>query len=139
NALVAEGPNHIAALNQRYGIQSDYEQNGWLQPAHSERSLAKVRAVYEDWKAFGARVDWLDAGQVKAELGAAGYIGGWKNAEGAIVNPLAQCLGLARAAEAEGALIYENTRVVNIRQEDGQGVQVSCKTATGTARITAKQ
>lgn len=137
--LVGDGANSIAALNQRYGIQSDYTQNGWIQPAHSNASLAKVRAVYEDWKAFGAPVEWLEGDQVRQELGASTYIAGWKNPTGAVMNPFGQCLGLARAAEAEGAVIYEMSRVTNIRQDDGQNPIVTCHTGGRSLRVCATQ
>lgn len=116
--LVADGPNNIRTLVQRHGIQSDFEQNGWVNLAHSKAALTKVRAVYDDWKAFGAPGDWLDADGVNAELGSPTYLGGWRSPTGAVLNPYAHALGLARAAEAAGVRIFENSRVTGIEQED---------------------
>lgn len=118
--LVMSGPNRLAEIVKHYQIRSDYLQNGWLQPAHDEVALGKTRAIYEQWKSLGAPVSWLDAGEVAAELGAGGYLGGWRNPEGAVINPMGQSLGFARAAEAEGAVIHEHSRVESIVQDPGQ-------------------
>lgn len=133
NALVADGPNRVAELVREYGIRSDYLQNGWTLPAHSNISLAKVRTAYDQWKAFGAPVEWLDERQIAAETGASGYIAGWKNPVGAVVNPFAHSQGLARAAEQEGARIYEGTRVTAIDQQ-GPGKVVVTAQAEGAIR-----
>ncbi|AHI26312.1 FAD dependent oxidoreductase [Komagataeibacter xylinus E25] len=127
NALVADGPNHVADLVRTYGIQSDYLQNGWTLPAHSKKSLAKVRTAYEEWKAFGAPIEWLDRQQVADETGASGYIAGWKSPTGAVVNPFAHSQGLARAAEQEGARIYEGTRVTGVDQQAPGQVVVTAR------------
>ena len=58
--LVAQGPSRVFDMVREYQIQCDAEQKGWVQPAHSSKSLPKVRKVYDDWKGFGADVEWLD-------------------------------------------------------------------------------
>lgn len=138
NALVADGPNHVAKLVRDYEIRSDYLQNGWVLPAHSNRSLAKVKTAYEQWKAFGAPVQWLDRQQVADETGASGYLAGWKNPDGAVVNPFAHSQGLARAAEQEGARIYEGTRVTGIDQRAPGEVIVSASAQGTTRRVQAR-
>ncbi|MDZ7908180.1 MAG: FAD-dependent oxidoreductase [Gemmobacter sp.] len=137
NALVSTGPDRVAELVRRYAIDSDFAQRGWVQPAHSQAALAKVRAVHDDWRAFGVKVDWLDAGAVAAETGAAGYLAGWRNAAGAVVNPLAHARGLARAAESEGARIVERTRVTGIAQEGPGRVILTCTGPGGVHRLQA--
>jgi glycine/D-amino acid oxidase-like deaminating enzyme len=132
--LVAEGPDRIAALTRAHGIDADFVQTGWTQPAHSPRALAKVRAVYADWKALGAPVEWLDAEEIRARTGAA-YLGGWHNPTGATLNPYAHLLGLARAAEAAGALIFEQTGVTEIAQEGPERVLLRLR-AGGTDHVT---
>lgn len=137
NAMVANGPDRVADLVRRYAIQSDYQQNGWVQPAHSAAAEARVRAVFDDWAAFGAPVEWLDRAAVAAETGAAGYLSGWKNAAGAVVNPYAQALGLARAAEQEGARICEESRVTAIDQQAPGQVIVSVRSGGRSHRVQA--
>lgn len=124
-ALVGQGPDLMFEQIRQYQIRCDPEQNGWAQPGHSEKSLAKCRAVYEEWKALGAPVEWLDRDAVGALLGAAGYLGGWRRASGGTVNPYALCIGLARAATAEGAVIHERSPVERVYREQGRSVAVS--------------
>lgn len=121
-ALVAEGPSRVMELVDRYQIAADAEQNGWIQPAHSERSAAKVRAVFEDWRAFGAPVRWLDRGAVRAETGSTTYLAGWTRANGAMVNPTALARGLARAAANEGVRIFEESAVEAVADDGGRPV-----------------
>jgi glycine/D-amino acid oxidase-like deaminating enzyme len=107
--LVAAGPDAVMAQIARYQIACDAQQNGWIQPAHSPKALAKVRKVYEEWRALGAPVEWLDAAGIAAALGTTGYLGGWRRASGAQLNPYALCQGLARAAENHGVRIFERS------------------------------
>lgn len=121
-SLVSAGPDLMFEQIERYRIRCDPEQNGWVQPAHSHKALASVRAIYEEWKALGAPVEWLDRDGVAAMLGAAGYLGGWWRRSGGTVNPFALCMGLARAAVAEGATIHERSPVSKVFRENGRAV-----------------
>ncbi|WMS42194.1 FAD-dependent oxidoreductase [Acuticoccus sp. MNP-M23] len=132
-AEVTSGPDRVLATIQRYQIEADVEQNGWLQPAHSARSLAKVRRVFEDWRAFGADVTWLDETAVGKMTGTATYRGGWTRPNGATVNPAALARGLGRAAANEGALLFEASPVDAIAR-DGQGSVLSVGAHTVRAR-----
>ncbi len=132
-ALVTGGPDTVMATIQRYQIACDAEQNGWVQPAHSERSLAKVRRVFEDWRAFGAPVEWLSADAARSLTGAATYVGGWTRPNGATVNPTALARGLGRAAANEGAMLFEESAVDAIAR-DGQGSVLSVGRHTVRAR-----
>ncbi|MBJ3774709.1 NAD(P)/FAD-dependent oxidoreductase [Acuticoccus mangrovi] len=117
--LVTEGPSRVMETVRRYQIACDAEQNGWIQPAHSNDSLAKIRAAYEDWRAFGAPVDWLDGEGIRAAIGSTTYVGGWQRANGATVNPTALVRGIARAAANEGVLLFEESPASHVAQEEG--------------------
>lgn len=139
NALVASGTNRLAEIVREYDIKSDYLQNGWILPAHSGKSLKKVKTAYDEWRAFGVDLQWLDAEEVKAETGASGYLAGWKNPAGGVVNPFSHSQGLARAAEQEGASIYERTRVVAIDQKAAGEVIVTAKASGGAYKVKARK
>lgn len=126
-SLVSNGPDTMFEQIERYQIRCDPEQNGWAQPAHSTKALDKIRPVYEEWKALGAKVEWLDRDGVASKLGAAGYLGGWHRASGGTVNPYALCIGLARAATGEGATIHERTTVDKVVREQGRSVAICGK------------
>ena len=115
--LVAGGPGFMFEQIRDLGIQCDPEQTGWLQPAHSEKSLAKVQRVYQSWKARGVDAEWLDAGDVATLTGASGYVGGWFRKTGGTINPYALTLGLARAAQKAGADLRQRAEVTAIRAD----------------------
>lgn len=131
--LVAQGPSRVFDLVREYQIQCDAEQKGWVQPAHSSKSLPKVRKVYDDWKAFGANVEWLDRDAVSATLGTACHVGGWRNPTGGVFNPLALCRGLARTAMDRGAAIFQNAPVQSVKRDEA-GICIALADKTVRAR-----
>jgi glycine/D-amino acid oxidase-like deaminating enzyme len=137
--LVAAGPDAVMAQIARYQIACDAQQNGWIQPAHSPKALAKVRQVYEEWRALGAPVEWLDAGGIAAALGASGYLGGWRRASGAQLNPYALCQGLARAAENHGARIFERSRATAVAPSRGSGGAARVAVTVNGRRLAARK
>lgn len=133
--IVTTGGGFIFDQIRELGIQCDAEQNGWIQPGHSSKALAKVRAVHDDWKSFGAEIEWVDADYLRQELGAAGYLGGWRHPTGGTLNPLANCRGLARAAQAAGAAIHERVPITAVAR-DGDGINL---TVVGGTRCRARK
>jgi glycine/D-amino acid oxidase-like deaminating enzyme len=133
--IVANGPGYVFDLIRQHEIRCDPEQVGWIQPAHSEKSLRKVRRVFEAWRSRGCDVEWLDAGALRERTGASGYLGGWYGRSGGVVNPYALALGLARVAKEQGADIRENEEVVSLRA-DGPGQILRTSQAEYRARKT---
>ena len=131
--LVLHGADAVFRQIEAFQIKCSAVQNGWMQPAHSDASMQKVRKVHDEWKALGARVEWHSSADVADLLGAQGYLGGWSNAEGGTVNPYSLAVGLARAAEQSGVRIFENSAVDGF-EETAQGVVVRC----GTNRVSAR-
>lgn len=138
NALVAEGPNMVADIVNRYDLKSDYQQKGWILPAHSQKSFKKMKTAYDEWTAFGVPLQWLDKDALAHATGASGYLAGWKNPVGGVINPFSHSQGLARAAEQEGARIFEGSRVTGIDQKSAGEVIVSVK-GNGAHRIKARK
>ncbi len=131
--LVLTGADAAFRQAEAFQINCSAVQNGWMQPAHSDTALQKVRKVYEDWKAFGAHVEWRSAADVHDLLGAQGYLGGWWNATGGTVNPYGLAIGLGRAADQSGVKIFEHSPATKI-EEDAGGVIVH----SGQNRVHAK-
>jgi glycine/D-amino acid oxidase-like deaminating enzyme len=117
NALVAGAARSLFELAAKHGIDADGVQKGWIQPAHSEATLARARTIHAEWKAFGAAVEWLDAGALVQRLGAPGYLGAWQAEEGGHINPYALAQGVARAALRAGARIHAQAPVHAIRPD----------------------
>lgn len=122
--FAAGSADHVFDLIRRHGIDCDAVQNGWIQPAHSPAALEKVRSRADQWARRGRPVVTLDRQEVEALTGARGYVGGWTDRSGGVLNPVAYALGLADGAEKAGAKIFEHTPVASIdRVADGWALQ----------------
>jgi glycine/D-amino acid oxidase-like deaminating enzyme len=131
--LVVDGSNEVFRRIAELGIQCAPIQKGWMQPAHSERSLRAIRRIFDEWKAWGAPVQWHSAADVHDLLGTVGYIGGWSNPTGGSLNPYALAQGLAAEATRVGVKIFENTPVDSI-EEAGDWSTLMC----GQSRIRSR-
>lgn len=120
NDMIQGGAAVAFALMQKHGIQCDAVQSGWIQPAHSESALARVRVFYEQWRELGADVEWLDRDAVASRLGSPHYKGGWWAASAGHINPFAYATGLARAARAAGVRLFTRSPVQSLLPEAGR-------------------
>lgn len=134
-ALLRDSANVVFDLVRRHAIDCEAVQHGWVQPAHRPSRLALARSRVEQWRRRGASVDLLDRDQVEAITGSRFWCGGWQNASGGHLNPLAFCRGLARAAQAGGAALYTHTAVGALRRA-GAHWQVD---AAGGATLRARR
>ena len=115
-------------------IDCDLELHGDLAVAlepHEERWLAEEAAQLEH---LGHEVAWLDRDAVRAEIDSPTYRAAlWQQSGAGILDPAKLAWGLACAAEALGARVYERTRVSGLRDQ-GSGIEVRAGNGTLTAR-----
>jgi glycine/D-amino acid oxidase-like deaminating enzyme len=113
-------------LIRRHGIDCAAEQSGWIQPAHSAAVFEKVKLRAGQWARRGRPAVVLDRIEIEKVTGAKGYFGGWTDRSGGVLNPVEYARGLADAAEAAGAKIFERSPVTSIeRQADGYRLATS--------------
>ena len=118
-------------LIRRHAIECQAAQSGWVQPAHSTAAFAKVKSRATQWSSRGRPTIVLDRAETERVTGARGYVGGWMDRSGGLLDPVAYARGLGNAGEAAGARIFERSPVAAIsRTSDGYDL----KTATGTVR-----
>lgn len=130
---MAESADVAFGLMQRFGIDAHQQQNGWIQPAHNEATLARARKFHDEWKALGARVSWMDQGEVSTRIGSP-YMGGWMVHNSGHINPFAMTVGLAGALEREGVIIHENSRATKIER-----IGTNWRVYTAKGSVTAPQ
>jgi glycine/D-amino acid oxidase-like deaminating enzyme len=118
-------------LITRHSIACDAERSGWIQPAHSPAAFEKTKSRAAQWAARGRPAVVLDKETIRQVTGADGYLGGWTDQSGGVLNPVAYARGLADAAEAAGAHIHERSPVTSI---DRQGDAWSLTTPGGRVR-----
>ncbi len=131
NRMVAEAADVAFGLMQRFNIDAHQVQEGWIQPAHTEKTLARARQFHDEWKAFGANVSWLDRDEATKRIGSP-YLGGWMVRNSGHINPFAMTIGLASAIEKEGVTIFENSRATRLERV-GNGWRVHTETGSVTA------
>jgi glycine/D-amino acid oxidase-like deaminating enzyme len=118
-------------LIKRHGMECDAAQSGWIQPAHSTAAFEKVKSRADQWARCGRPAVVLDGAEIEAATGAKGYAGGWTDRSGGLLNPVEYARGLADAAEAAGARIFEHSAVTMIARDKG-GYRL--KTSNGSVR-----
>lgn len=123
NAMVARAAAEVFGLIDRRAIKCDAVQNGWIQAAHAPSKVERLRRYQDEWCAFGARAEWLDADGMRERTGSHIYVAGWQAHDGGHVNPYAYCQGLGRAVESAGGLIFTDSPVTSICRE-GAGWRV---------------
>lgn len=119
----------LAGLIERHGIDCSYEQ-GLI---HLDHKPGYVAANHAYATKLAHEYDYplvspLSREQARALVASDQYYGGSYDAGAGHLDPLALVRGLARAAEAAGAKIWEGTRVSRIRH----GAPVALETEGGT-------
>jgi len=102
-------------LIHKHGIDCDLK-HGLIHAWHKPGYEADDRAYADFVGKYGYEITLLDKAQVATELGTDVYHGGSFDAGGGHLHPLKLVLGLARAATAQGARIFENSHVIRYRK-----------------------
>ena len=86
----------VAEMIQRYQIQCEWQQNGYVMAAARPSAIAALEQNVRDYNAVGAKTRFVDRASVEAITGSPRFFGGWFHTEGGHLNPL----GYARAPRA---------------------------------------
>lgn len=130
---IAEEAKHLILDRVReHAIQCDLKR-GSLYAAVKDADLPEIEEDTEvERRVFGYCHGMpLDRRQIAERLGTTLYRGGRADPDGAHLHPLNYALGLARAAEAAGATLYEASRVTRV---DPAGHGVTTERGQVTAR-----
>lgn len=101
-------------------IACSFSRSGCLEvawkPAHFE---SYARAAEQLEKTFGHKSRVLTRQELHSEIGSPLYHGGLLEETSAGINPGQYVMGLAQAAQRAGAVIHENTRVLEVQRTNG--------------------
>jgi glycine/D-amino acid oxidase-like deaminating enzyme len=126
DALERMGRENLDAMRatvERHGIDCGWEDTGTIDVATAEHELPWLEEGVELARRHGWDAELLDAAAVRAQVDSPTYVGGaWQRDGTALVDPARLCWGLARAAEAAGAEVYEGTPATALAR-DGAGVR----------------
>jgi gamma-glutamylputrescine oxidase len=129
--LSVEALDVTQSLIRDYKIDCDYRPNHLhvaIKPRHVIELKEWEQDLSENYGYQSAR--FLDREQLRAHVQSERYLAGLIDPRSGHLHPLKFTLGVARAAEAAGAVIYENCEV--LRYENGPQVRVH--TAHGSVR-----
>lgn len=99
---------------RRYAIRCDLAPQDLLSVAAADRNATRsLRREYDSRRQAGLDHSWLTAAGVSRE--AAFASGGAIRTRGAVIDPYRACVGLASAAAARGATLFERSEVRRIR------------------------
>jgi gamma-glutamylputrescine oxidase len=114
-ALAEEAKALTKGLIARHNIACDWR-DGLIEAVHKYRLVDGERAYVDKLKSrYGyAPVEWLDRTALAEAIGTDAYLGGRRDMGAGHLDPLKFAQGLARAASAAGARIYEETRATSI-------------------------
>jgi gamma-glutamylputrescine oxidase len=113
--LAEEAKALTRGLIAKHRIDCDWR-DGLIETVHKRRLVDGERAYVEKLKSrYGyAPVEWLDKAAVAQAIGTDVYFGGRRDMGAGHFDPLQFAQGLARAAAAAGARIYEATQATGI-------------------------
>ena len=129
--LSIEALDLTQSLIQDHAIDCDYHANHVhvaTKPRHLRELEEWARELHEDYGYRSAR--FLNRDELQAHVRSERYLGGLIDPRSGHLHPLKFTQGVARAAEAGGVRIFENSQV--LRYEDGDEVIVH--TAQGSVR-----
>jgi len=121
--LSVEALDLTQALIRDYAIDCDYRANHVhvaVKPRHVRELKDWERELHEDCAYRSAA--FLDREQLRAHVGSERYLAGLLDPRSGHLHPLKFTRGVARAAEAAGVRIFENSEV--LRYDDGPEIRV---------------
>jgi len=117
----------VRDLLDTFDIQAETHSRGETQLAHSPRAMKRLRATAESLAKDGEEVELLEQDQL-AEHGLNGpFHGAMTTPVGFGLNPRKYLFGLARAAQAASAQLFQHSAVTGLSRQDDSHVLVTSK------------
>lgn len=124
NEALAAGPQQVFELIKQHQINCEANHNGTLHCAHNAAGWKDLQNRYQQQRARNAPVELLDQQATAKRTGSALFHGALWDARAGSIQPYAYAGGLARAARAQGAQIYERSPALAVNHaEQGWTVQ----------------
>jgi gamma-glutamylputrescine oxidase len=127
------GNDIVESRIAQHQISCDFK-HGWMEVAARPRHFEAMRTYVDERRAEGdgEGLELVESGDMERVIGSDLYHGAMVDRRSGHLHPLNLCLGEARAAVAAGALIFEETPVIEVQG----GARPFAKTANG--RVDAK-
>ena len=119
NTMLSQGPAVVFELIERHQITCEATRNGTLHCAHNARGWRDLQNRYRQQVARGAPVMLLSAEQAAQRTGSTRFHGALWDGRAGTIQPLSFATGLAGAARAAGANLYEHSAAESVQFHDG--------------------
>ncbi|WP_218135088.1 NAD(P)/FAD-dependent oxidoreductase [Parasphingopyxis algicola] len=137
-AVLANAPDKVFALIAEHEIQCEATRSGTLHCAHSPAGVKDLENRYRQGTEMGAPYRLFDAQEASRRTGSESFWGALFDPRAGTIQPLAYCKGLARAAVAHGAQIFQNSPVTAFSYaNDAWRVDVDGKVVTAKSLLIA--
>ena len=131
--LGIENLHAMAARIQEFEIDCDWLLAGELDVAVSDYQWRDLKNLHTLLQEHGNSSTLLDSQETRNRVNSPAYIGSIFDPNVAVVNPAELAWGLARAAEALGVQIFENSHVISLTDADSS---VKVETKLGIVQAT---
>lgn len=115
-AALKDAPRTVFDLIERHRIPCEATRAGTLWVALDAAGLRKAEARCAQVNADGARTRILDAEEARARLGSPAPSGALFDPDCGTIQPMAYARGLARAAQAAGAILHSGSPVTAVER-----------------------
>jgi len=111
----------LEAMIAEHAIDCDYERAGFLKVATTPAYASRIKGEVELFHRLGiGGVRWIDGEEMYARVRSPAYLGAWWEPGCGLLNPQKWVEGLKRIACAKGAMLFEKTRVTDVRRQRGR-------------------
>lgn len=119
NRALYDSPAQVFDLIRRYHIDCDAKRCGTVNIAHSASALGYLQDRCSQLQKLGASVRLIDGDESSAMSGSPFYRhGGILDPDAGTIQPLSYARGLAKVATDLGVQLFEQTPLINLRQQD---------------------
>ena len=108
------GINFIKKMISEYDVECDFEENGMLDVALTEKHIQGLEEAKDELKSFGLDSTLLLGKELETEIKSPRFIAGLKNPHGATLNPAKLAREMKRVVEESGVEVRERSVVTRI-------------------------
>ena len=129
--FLGKSPDLVYELIEKHQISCEAIRVGTLHCGHSAAGLKSLEQREAQWQKRGAPVRLLSNEETAKKTGSTKFCGALLDERAGTVQPLAYVRGLATAAVAAGAQLYDNSPVTGLEKKNGRWI---LKTPKGTVK-----
>ncbi|WP_172926674.1 FAD-binding oxidoreductase [Pseudomonas sp. MS19] len=107
-------------LVKQHDLQCEAVQGGWLRGAHCESATKDLQKMYDGWSKIGLDISFVEGAELRRLSGSDAYKTATLVKSAGSLQPLSYSRELARVAKSQGADIFANSPVLNVKAQGGK-------------------